>query len=183
MGLQIVLSRPLITPSGHTERASRPAGSSITVRRFAPGDIERVVGFHREIYGSNFPGFVWSEQFASDFEQALKTALHSPSEGLFVAESPSRGVVGFVWVGVSLRSHCRDRIVGVIKDLYVIPEHRGQGLGRSLLYEGERFARAHSATRVVLEVTTANTAAVALYESAGYHVERHTMEKPIEGPA
>ena len=180
--LRTVSSGHLTASTEHTKREGRPAGASIAVRRFASGDMQRVVGFHREVYESNFPGFVWSERFALDFEQALLTALGTPTEGLFVVESPSQGVVGFVWVGMSLRSHSRDRVVGVIKDLYVVPEHRGQGLGRALQCEGEQFARSHLATRIILEVTASNTAAVALYESAGYHVERHLMEKPLARP-
>ena len=71
--------------------------------------------------------------------------------------------------------------LGSIQNIGVVPEHRGLGLGRSLLVkslEGFQMARIK---RVVLEVTASNSPAVELYRSLGFRVVR-TMYRaaPIE---
>ncbi len=159
-------------------------GERWTIRKMSvPEDLERVLGFQRETYELNFPGFVWSERFREEFEHALRRAHFSPNEGLFVAEDASGVVVGFVWVGVLAREFQRDRYVGLVRDIYVAPNHRGKGLGKVLLRHAERFAAERGATRMTLEVTASNTAAVQLYKKQGYHVQRLQMEKPLSPPA
>ena len=55
-----------------------------------------------------------------------------------------------------------------IKRMYVLPTHRGSGVGRLLLAALEGEARALGAQRVVLETGSAQHEAVGLYESNGY---------------
>ncbi len=58
--------------------------------------------------------------------------------------------------------------VGELKRMYVAPEVRGQGVGRSLLARLEEEARALGLTRLVLETGTRQSAALALYTRAGF---------------
>ena len=70
--------------------------------------------------------------------------------------------------------------------LVVASDARGTGIGSALLAEAERRARAASAEQMVLD---AQTAAMGLYERAGYTargdvfldagIEHMTMEKPL----
>jgi GNAT superfamily N-acetyltransferase len=55
-----------------------------------------------------------------------------------------------------------------VKHLWVQPQARGTGLGRRLLEELERRARALGATQLVLDTNASQAAAAALYRSAGY---------------
>ena len=55
-----------------------------------------------------------------------------------------------------------------IKKMYVSPNHRGQGFGRSILTELERASRATGAERAILETGNRNVEALALYARAGY---------------
>lgn len=57
---------------------------------------------------------------------------------------------------------------GAIQNLGVAPEHRGRGLGSGLLMRAARGFRAAGLSRIHLEVTTANTSAVRLYERIGF---------------
>jgi ribosomal protein S18 acetylase RimI-like enzyme len=55
-----------------------------------------------------------------------------------------------------------------LEELYVAPEPRGQGLGRTLLDRVLEFARERGASRIELGTAVDDRAARALYESAGF---------------
>jgi ribosomal protein S18 acetylase RimI-like enzyme len=55
-----------------------------------------------------------------------------------------------------------------LAELYVVPEHRGQGLGRALLDGVLVDARRRHCTRVELGTSEADAVAVALYERFGF---------------
>jgi ribosomal protein S18 acetylase RimI-like enzyme len=55
-----------------------------------------------------------------------------------------------------------------VHDLAVLPEHRGRGLGRALLDEAERRARARDCSKMTLEVHDTNTGAKKLYREFGF---------------
>lgn len=57
---------------------------------------------------------------------------------------------------------------GAIQNLGVIPEHRGRGLGRRLMQRAAAGFLAAGIDKMNLEVTTANTRAVRLYEKIGF---------------
>ena len=55
-----------------------------------------------------------------------------------------------------------------LEELYVVPERRGQGLGRALLEAAMEHARGRGAARIDLNTSETDVAARALYESAGF---------------
>jgi ribosomal protein S18 acetylase RimI-like enzyme len=55
-----------------------------------------------------------------------------------------------------------------LEELYVVPERRGQGLGRALLEAAMGHARERGAAHIDLNTSEADVAALALYESAGF---------------
>ena len=55
-----------------------------------------------------------------------------------------------------------------LQELYVVPDLRGQGIGRRLLEETLEFVRAAGATGIDLNTGETDTAARALYESMGF---------------
>jgi len=56
-----------------------------------------------------------------------------------------------------------------IHDLAVLPERRGQGIGRTLLGAVEAAARNEGCCKLTLEVLDSNARAHGLYESFGFH--------------
>jgi ribosomal protein S18 acetylase RimI-like enzyme len=68
---------------------------------------------------------------------------------------------------------------GAIQNLGVAPAHRGKGLGTQLLVRAANGFRAVGLRRMHLEVTTANSAAVRLYERMGFRRAR-TVFKAAE---
>lgn len=55
-----------------------------------------------------------------------------------------------------------------VHDLALLPAHRGQGIGRALLDEAERRARARGCCKMTLEVNQTNTGAERLYRDFGF---------------
>jgi ribosomal protein S18 acetylase RimI-like enzyme len=55
-----------------------------------------------------------------------------------------------------------------LAELYVVPEHRGQGLGRALMLAAMDFARERGADYMDLNTGEQDEAARALYESLGF---------------
>jgi hypothetical protein len=69
--------------------------------------------------------------------------------------------------------------LGAIQNLGVAPEHRGCGLGRSLLLRALAGFRQAGLHRVYLEVTAQNDAAIRLYRRVGF-VTIRTVYKAVE---
>lgn len=70
---------------------------------------------------------------------------------------------------------------GAIQNVGVAPEHRGRGLGKSLVLKSLAGFQAADVPRVYLEVTARNTTAVQLYRSIGFRLVRTTY-KAVERP-
>ncbi|HEX2433626.1 MAG TPA: GNAT family N-acetyltransferase [Gaiellaceae bacterium] len=66
-----------------------------------------------------------------------------------------------------------------LEELYVVPERRGQGLGRALLETSMQHARERGALHIDLGTSETDVAARALYQSAGFT----NREGGPDGPA
>jgi len=125
------------------------------------------------------------EPFDAPDVQALALAQQTEMRGLYAGEAdigPSRDASMFVEpVGVFLVIRDDDgRAVGCggvtafdearaeVKRMYVVPEARGQGLGRRLLVELEAEARRLGYTGLVLETGDLQPEALGLYRSSGF---------------
>lgn len=140
-------------------------------------DRDVVLGFQTEIYESNFPGFQMNPMFLRDYEQQIRRALRHPGERLMVLED-EEGVCGFLWI--SLITTMVEPFVGYIKNIYVAPRLRGQGLGRRLLEAADEWFRGNGCTKASLDASLCNTHAVEVYEAWGYVPVRYRMEKSYD---
>ena len=66
-----------------------------------------------------------------------------------------------------------------LAELYVVPERRGQGLGRALMEEAIEVARAEGATYMDLGTSEDDVAARALYESLGFSNREGKPDGPL----
>lgn len=64
-------------------------------------------------------------------------------------------------------------LVGEIQELYVIPEMRGQGVGRKLVEEVKRYADANDFKSLEVATNRKRTANVAIYEGLGFTLSHH----------
>jgi ribosomal protein S18 acetylase RimI-like enzyme len=118
--------------------------------------------FNRE-YGDYTPG---AEALAERCSRLLGGALMS---ALLAGDGPDGvAVVRFrdsLWV---------EAPEAYLEELYVAPEHRGQGLGRALLDGALELSRERGARYIGVATSTADSEALGLYESAGFS----NLERP-----
>jgi GNAT superfamily N-acetyltransferase len=66
-----------------------------------------------------------------------------------------------------------------LEELYVVPDLRGHGLGRALLTSAMETARGEGAEQMELGTSETDTAARALYESAGFTNREGKPDGPV----
>jgi ribosomal protein S18 acetylase RimI-like enzyme len=136
------------------------AMSSIEVRRATADDadaIARLLHDFNSEYDEPSPGAdalsKYSRQLLEEGEMTVLLAGDGPEGISLIRLRPS------VWTG---------KPEAYLQELYVVPELRGQGIGRALLEATIAVAREAGATGVDLNTGETDTAARALYESMGF---------------
>ncbi|ARU60104.1 hypothetical protein CBW65_02805 [Tumebacillus avium] len=83
-------------------------------------------------------------------------------------------VLGWITVGAAKDPFSGEE-VGFLYELYVLPEHRGKGLGKQMMERGISELREQGHTEIRLNVFAGNPAQK-LYESLGFQVRNLQME-------
>ena len=102
------------------------------------------------------------------------------SDNVRVARDEDDGIVGFVMFDVELGSLATVRTRGLVHNIYVDPDHRGEGIGSDLLAAAERELADRGVDTITLEVMAGNEAARRFYRAHGYEPHRVALEKPVE---
>lgn len=110
-----------------------------------------------------------------DYDQLLPQGLATPNNFLFTAREGGRRI-GMVWLAITDRPSGKS---AYIYNIEVEQAQRGKGFGRQLLAAIESKAAEEGANRIGLNVFGYNTAARALYESAGFEVGAIGMYKAL----
>ena len=142
---------------------SAPGGQAqVSLRTHRPGDMGWVVERHGALY---FREYGWNEEFealvagiTADFIRTLDPAR----ERCWIAQSAAGRRLGCIFLVAGESGTAKLRL------LLVEPEARGLGLGRMLVSECVRFARAAGYERIVLWTQENLAAARHLYEQAGF---------------
>ncbi len=147
---------------------------SVTFTPAVPADIDVLVAFMGEYY--LFDHIPFDEQVARD---AVREFLNDPQLGrAWLIRSGGRPV-GYVFLtlGFILEFGGRDAF---IDELYLVPDHRGKGIGALTLAFIEEEARMLGVRALRLEVSKSNRRAHKLYQKAGFEDhDRHLMTKPF----
>ena len=103
-------------------------------------------------------------------EAFLTARLTHEQSALFFAQNDEGEILGFTQLYPTFSSISAKKS-WILNDLYVTKAARGQGVGRQLLHEAQRFAEATYAVGITLETAIDNHTAQSLYESYGYQRE------------
>ncbi|WP_281194295.1 GNAT family N-acetyltransferase [Halorubrum sp. F4] len=89
-------------------------------------------------------------------------------------------IVGFVAFSIEREGYERDRTRGLVSNLFVSPERRGEGIGSALLAAAERELAEAGADAVTLEALADNERARSFYADRGYGLHRVELRKEID---
>ena len=156
-----------------------------TIREYRERDASAVTAcivelqeFERRIDERLRPG----ESMAADYLGELLRRCGECNGKILVAECDGR-VAGFIVVLTRVAFEALDDPPGhyaLVSDLVVRDGVRRRGIGRALLQEAERCARAAGATELRIGVLSANRAARRLYRRAGFAPYLETLAKRLD---
>jgi ribosomal protein S18 acetylase RimI-like enzyme len=146
------------------------APPELTVRRAEPGDVAAVgrllYDFNTEYGEPTPPAEALAERFRELLTRDTVVLLGgSGPDGLAVMRFRPA-----IW---TTELEC------YLAELYVVPERRGQGLGRALMNEAMDTARAEGATYMDLGTSEDDVAARRLYESLGFSNREGKPDGPV----
>lgn len=150
---------------------------AVLIRPAAPADLQAIgrlgallVRVHHDLDPNRF--IAATPQTEHGYGSFLGTQLNEPDIIILVAEQDGE-VVGYTYAGIEGIDYMSLRgPAGVMHDIVVDPDHRGQGVGRLLLDATLEALEAKGAPRVVLSTAERNESAQRLFARAGF---RRTM--------
>ncbi len=112
-----------------------------------------------------------------DFRRKLVPYIEGGRTEAWIAEDEAGGFLGYLLLGES--GWLTPEPHGFIYDVWVAPDHRGKGIGKSLVSWAADWARARGYRKIKLEVAESNARARHVYEELGFTPERHYLGKLI----
>ncbi|WP_122087934.1 GNAT family N-acetyltransferase [Halalkalicoccus subterraneus] len=117
---------------------------------------------------------------AANRERIGETIAHQIAEDNLLVARTEGEIVGFVMFTVEYRLYAVDTTRGMVHNVYVVPEKRGEGIGAALMDAAEAALVEKGAEAIALEVLAENEAARAFYADRGYGAHRLELEKGVE---
>ena len=122
-----------------------------------------------------------SHLLAADNHEVVRDAIvRRLVAGELLVARADESIVGFVTFGLETGVYAQDTTRGVVQNIYVVPESRGEGVGSTLLRSAEESLFESGADAISLEVMADNDDARRFYQRHGYRPHRVEMEKRPE---
>jgi ribosomal protein S18 acetylase RimI-like enzyme len=118
------------------------------------------------------------DEFTPGVEVLTRNAREMLAEGDMVVLLAGDGPDGFAELRFR-KSVWTATLDCYLEELYVVPPLRGQGVGRTLLREAMKAARAEGAAHIELGTSEDDVAARALYESEGFTNREGRPDGPV----
>ncbi len=117
-------------------------------------------------------------RWEAHFRKKIEPYFEGNRTEKYMAEGASGEFLGYLVLGES--GFLTPETHAFIYDIWVVPEHRGKGVGKSLVEWAGEWARKRGHRKIKLEVAETNARARHVYESLGFRVERRYMGRILE---
>ncbi len=170
---RLFLSLDLAGPQAPQLRAARQL-DHVEIRRWMEQDYQSAAGIITASYRAHIDSEI-NDQYRTNAGSMrfLNNIVRFPGCGVFDAEAsfaaihqPTNSLIGLI-----LCSRVRDD-VGHVTQVCLVPEHRGEGIGESLMASTCNALRNRNFNLLTLTVTEANHRAVDLYRKLGFQEKR-----------
>jgi len=112
-------------------------------------------------------------------KQFIKQRLENGDSTIFISINDDASLNGFVQLYPSFCSVSMIPIL-ILYDLFVDPNIRTKGIGRSLMNKAEQYAQENGFKRLELSTAKDNFIGQSLYESLGYEVDDEFLHYSLE---
>ena len=152
---------------------------TVTVRQAAVADLPTLLAFEQGIVAAERPFDPTIREDPVSYYD-LKTMLDSPDAIVFVAEDDGAIIgSGFARKKAS-RQYTEPSHHANLGFMYVVPDHRGEGVNRLILQALFTWAREQGLMETRLTVYPGNLPAIRAYEKAGFDPYILEMRKRLE---
>ena len=144
-----------------------------------PHDLQAIHQLYEELYACMAALQPDNFRPAQQDESFLRGIMENPEGEILAARSSTGDVLGFAVVqcqNTPVYPSFIPRRYTRLLDIVVTESCRGQGLGKALLQEVERWARSKDSDFIELGVLSENLPAIGVYEKYGYRERRKVME-------
>ena len=146
------------------------------IRTIEPQDFEAVGNMYEQLV--QFHKAAGLDLTVNKSAEEYYQMLREPDCHSVVAEENGK-LIGMCITKKAIESFAGNHNVCYIRDLYVVPEFRHQGVARSLYQETEQWAKSQKMERIDLQVWGFNQNAIHFYKKQGMAVRTMVMEKYI----
>ena len=112
-------------------------------------------------------------------KEFIKQRLENSDSTIFISINDDASLNGFVQLYPSFCSVSMIPIL-ILYDLFVDPDIRTKGIGRSLMNKAEQYAQENGFKRLELSTAKDNFIGQSLYESLGYEVDDEFLHYSLE---
>lgn len=110
-------------------------------------------------------------------ESYLKAFFDSSTAAIFAARDRAR-IAGFANVYITKPAPVfKQNTLGVIENLYVLPEYRRRGLGRRIVERAHQYFSDFDTDEIYVNVIVANEASEKFWSAMGYQTQKLTMAR------
>jgi len=145
---------------------------TFTLRQFQPSDLQRVIYINRTCLPENYTSFF----FLDLYRRFPLTFLVAEEDGEVVGYIMCRietGLPNLGFFGLIKKGH--------VVSIAVMPEHRGKGIGYTLMKEAMKNMEKYNAKECFLEVRVSNQPAINLYKKLGFQVVKTIRHYYMDG--
>ena len=154
------------------------------IRDYVDGDEDALIGLIRQLQvheGRYYDRMLPPEEIAGWYIDALKADCRQHAGHIRMA-CVNGQVAGYCAILTRVEADDVDEVpywYAYVSELAVAGHARGNGIGKALLTDAERLARAAGAKWLRVSVLTRNTLAHEVYKSYGFADRLVNMEKPL----